>query len=88
MPVEDTPVHPKTKHDRPMAGCYNAGPPRAGYWVLTRRWCPVDEAYDLAPEFVEHRMSTKCRQTLQLPECEGCTADKDVEYIEKWKEAK
>ena len=32
-------------------------------------------------------LSEHCRQTLfaELPFCEGCTREKDVEYLEKWK---
>lgn len=35
---------------------------------------------------VAHTMSHLCRQIHPLPECEGCTAEKDMDYIEKMKE--
>ena len=37
-------------------------------------------------KLITHTASTKCRQILALPECEGCSAEKDHEYINKMKE--
>lgn len=83
MPVEDYDVHPLTKHDNPIAGCHSKNMTEDGYYVAVRQYTPSGEYY-MKLQWVEHKMSRKCRQTLHLPECEGCTAEKDVEYIERW----
>lgn len=78
MPVEDHPVHDSVKRTQPRAGCYNRTGFAPGRWVMDgtlKRWLP-------------HTASKKCRQILALPECEGCVAPKDHEYIEKMRNLK
>lgn len=70
---------------------------RAGCWSKPRILPPdriVDDAI-MRPErvirtyaVVPHAMSYLCRQIHPLPECAGCTAEKDVEYIEKMRKVK
>jgi hypothetical protein len=79
MPVEDTKAHPSTVRTAYRAGCHSRKGFVKGYMAQdgwnydgTRRM-----------KVVPHTMSIACRQILPLPECEGCTAEKDHEYIEK-----
>jgi hypothetical protein len=37
---------------------------------------------------IPHTMSHLCRQIHPLPECEGCTAEKDMDYINKMRAVK
>lgn len=82
MPVEDHPISDKVRHTKHPAGCYNSGPPDDGYYAKDRKYTS-DGRWFNELVWIPHKMSTKCRQTLQLPECDGCTAEKDVEYIER-----
>lgn len=82
MPVLDHPIHDKVKHDKPPSGCFNRRWMQDSYFVLVRKYDDLGR-YKLVSQKVEHTMSTKCRQINNLPECEGCTAEKDVEYIER-----
>lgn len=86
MPVEDHPVH---AHGQRPAGH------RAGCWNVPRTLPPTRTVGDaiMLPDRVirthteiPHTMSHLCRQIHPLPECEGCTAEKDMDYIEKMKE--
>jgi len=86
MPVENHPVH---AHGQRPAGH------RAGCWNKPRILPPdriVDDAIMLPDRVIRghtvipHDMSYLCRQIHPLPECEGCTAEKDMDYIEKMKE--
>lgn len=83
-PVEDHEVHESVKRDRPSAGCFNRTGLAAGRWMQDG-WIDGPSGKPYMPNWVwrEHTMSTACRQIHDLPECEGCTAPKDVEYIEK-----
>jgi hypothetical protein len=47
-----------------------------GYSVAVRKY-HADGTYHMAMEFVPHRMTDKCRQIIDLPECKGCTTPKD-----------
>lgn len=83
-PVEDHPVHPSVQRDRPEAGCFNREAFDPFYYVQDG-WT-VDGRRHMIK--VRHRLSTLCRQTLALPECEGCQVPKDVKYIKKMKAIK
>lgn len=84
MPVVDTPVHPKTSHtDLRSERCQKAVR-KEGYFVLTRHYFE-DGRYELRNEFVPDNLSEHCRQINLLPECVGCKATKDVEYIDRMK---
>ncbi len=91
MPVEDTPVHPhgiRSAGHRPL--CYNAprSSPQSGYWG--RDGLLLDHSAGTTGVFlmkwIPHTLSIGCRQITDLPECEGCTAEKDHAYITKMKE--
>jgi hypothetical protein len=67
---------------------------RAGCWNKPRTVPPpriVDDAIMLPDRVIRikteipHAMSHLCRQISPLPECEGCTAEKDHEYINRMK---
>lgn len=89
MPVEDTPVHPhgiRTVDHR--ATCYNKPRERGGYWA--KDGLRLDHSagtigvYNVV--WVVDTSSVNCRQMLDLPECVGCTVEKDHDYINKMKE--
>ena len=86
MPVDDHPVHPRTIQGAgAQYGCHSDKRPNgmaAGYYAETRVYTP-DGMFSKKLVWIPHNMSTKCRQINNLPECEGCTAEKDVEYIER-----
>ncbi len=84
-PVLDHPIHDKVKHDKPPAGCRDRVQMEDGYYVLVRDYLH-DGRYEFKDQWIPHTMSTQCRQINNLPECEGCTAEKDVEYIERMKQ--
>ena len=84
MPVVDHAVHPLTQHPKVISGCYSRKGMKPGYWCYVRQYL-VDGRYELVDTWIPHTMSTKCRQINNLPECEGCTAEKDVAYIERMK---
>lgn len=91
MPVDDYPVHPHGQRSVPLAGCYNKPrtvPPLQVWDIDTVR--NPDGSFSRIPKvrWIEHTMSTKCRQIVVLPECEGCTSEKDEEYIEKMRGVK
>lgn len=79
MPVEDTPVHPHgIRSSEHRASCHNKPRERSGYWARNGwGW--------LGPKWVwiKDTSSVNCRQITELPECQGCTAPKDHEYIIK-----
>ena len=84
MPVEDHFIHPSTvinSSHRP--GCYNKSRERTGYWVQDgwdhSHW-PVSTPMWV---FIKDTGSLGCRQIVDLPECSGCTSQKDHAYIEK-----
>lgn len=87
MPVLDHPVSDKVKHDKPPAGCYSRMQMEDGYYVLVRDYLH-DGRYEFRDQWIPHTMSTQCRQISNLPECEGCTAEKDVEYLEQMRNLK
>ena len=84
MPVEDHPVHPHGFRETYRAGCLHRGPPAAGYWAHDG-WMvtALGQPYQARFAWVPFTMSTKCRQIVELPECSGCTAEKDAEYIQR-----
>lgn len=82
MAVEDTPVHESGKRDKPRAGCFDRQP-FAHQRCVQDGWLPDGRRRMV---LLLHTASTKCRQILDLPECEGCSAEKDHEYINKMKE--
>ena len=87
MPVDDHEVHARVIHEKPPAGCYSRQDFKPAYFVIERYYFD-DGTYEMRGTWIPHMMSTRCRQDMPLPECEGCTADKDVEYLEKsrtWK---
>lgn len=89
MPVADHEVHDKVKHDKPTAGCFNRRPldRKHGYWVYVRKYF-TDGNFMMNYEYIEDKLSKTCRQVLPLPECEGCTSEKDEKYLDesiKWK---
>lgn len=88
MPVEDHPIH---KHGKRQSGH------RAGCWNKPRTVPPAricDDAIMLPGRVIRinvgipHTMSHLCRQIHPLPECEGCTAEKDMDYINKMRAVK
>ena len=91
MPVDDHPVHPHGQRSTYRAGCYNRKevPLDSGFWVQDG-WITTDSGQPYQAKFVwvSFKMSTKCRQINVLPECEGCTAPKDKEYLERMRELK
>lgn len=89
MPVLDHPVSDKVKHDKPPAGCYSRRDfsRKDGYWHYGRTYFP-DGNFMMEYTFVIDEMSRKCRQIANLPECEGCTAEKDMEYLEQMRKLK
>lgn len=91
MPVEDTPVHDRVKRTADHhPACYNKEEVHvlAGYWALNG-WEEAESGLlRMTRTWVPHTMSRKCRQILDLPECSGCTAEKDHEYISKMRDLK
>ena len=89
MPVEDHPVHPSVQHTQLLAGCHSKSREVSGYWAqdgfsLHGR---SENKYGITLfKFIPHQMSKLCRQIMDLPECAGCVAEKDVDYINKMKE--
>lgn len=81
MVVEDTPVHESGKRTRPRAGCFDRQPFAEGRWVQDG-WMPDGGRFLVK---IPHTASTKCRQILDLTECEGCRTEKDHDYINKMK---
>lgn len=81
MAVEDTPIHESGKRTRPRAGCFDRQPFSEVRWVQDG-WLTDGGRFLIK---LHHTASTKCRQILDLPECEGCSAEKDHEYINKMK---
>lgn len=85
-PVEDRPIHPSVIKTDIRAGCHSM--PRvahgAGYWIKERKY-NLDGTYDMVDTWIPYTFSYGCRQNLPLPECEGCTSTKDIEWMEKWK---
>jgi len=87
MPVEDHEVYVHGKRaEGHRAGCYNRTGFNPGFWAQDG-WEEDSGSLMAHPHWVwvPYIMSTKCRQINDLPECEGCTAEKDVEYITKMK---
>ncbi len=63
--------------------CMNRPPRAEGYSVLTRKYVASGE-YHFEPEWIENRMSTKCRSDMdvyKLGPCKGCTLEQDIEYL-------
>lgn len=94
MPVDDVVVHEKTKVGADYrSGCHSMyGNQRvSGYWAKDGfRFDELSESELVSTQrwiWVEDTSSQHCRQTLyaSLPFCEGCTREKDTEYLEKWK---
>ena len=80
MPVDNTydVAHEKNKTGAGYrAGCFNRPLRQSnGYAVLVRNYL-ADGTYHMVMEYIENRMTDKCRQILPLAECEGCTTPKD-----------
>ena len=61
MPVEDHPVHPKTKIDKNFKYlCHDRKPFSPGYYVHVRNYKP-DGTFDLEQKWVSYRMSALCK---------------------------
>lgn len=89
MPVEDHPIHPHGVRNADYhPWCYNKPRTRTSYWVRNG-WLDVGTEHS-SPcwVLVEDTSSVNCRQILDLPECSGCTAEKDHEYINKMRNLK
>jgi len=84
MPVEDTPVHPHGVRQNHKASCFNGQPPTEQDLVQDGWLAGGGRRMIL----IENSASKKCRQMLDLPECEGCTYPKDHEYINKMRNLK
>lgn len=89
MAVEDTPVHESGKRSiGHHPGCYNRTGFSRSYWV--KDGLVLDHSAGTTGRYlmkgIPHTASTKCRQILDLPECEGCSTEKDHEYINRMKE--
>jgi hypothetical protein len=81
-PVEDHPVHEHgVRVGEYRAGCHNRGTFSPGYYATNRSY--EGKQWRLVSVWVPHKMSTTCRQIIDLPECKDCTAPKDKEYIDK-----
>lgn len=89
MAVEEHPVHNSTKRIIPRAGCHSRAPLQDGYWARDGyTWEGVDDFNPVAAMryvWVVNTHSKLCRQIYDLPECAGCKAPKDHEYIERMK---
>lgn len=85
MPVEDHEIHPSTQRDSSFRyGCHNNPKKSTGYFAPDRRYKP-DGTFYVIQVRIPHTMSTKCRFDMYNsdPQCEGCTVEKDVEYLER-----
>lgn len=82
MPVLDHAVHESVIKTTTEAGCHNRKPFAAGYYAKDG-WDvdPVTKTGVQRFIWIPHGNSTKCRQRARLPECAGCTAPKDVDYL-------
>ena len=88
MPVDDHPIHHSTIKTDFRAGCYNRPPASDGYWVPTRLYRP-DGSFVMSEKYITHTLTRICRQVGRkvngvwedLPECVGCTAQRDWQYI-------
>lgn len=101
-PVEDHDVHESTRKTlRQNGGCYNRKFLGDTYKVIkplmTENNSGPASDYGkpiFAIKVIENRMTRLCRQVgerinkvwVELPECVGCTAEKDIEYINKMRE--
>lgn len=84
-PVDDAPVHERTKIDSGFRyGCHNRKPYAAGYYAPDRVYRP-DGTFYIIQTFIPHAMSTACRFDFYDtdPHCEGCKHEKDHDYIDK-----
>lgn len=85
MPVEDNNPHPTTVRSADhRASCFNQPRPTgdSGYWTQDGWEIGINNTHPHMV-WVPFTMSRGCRQLLPLPECEGCDAEKDMEYIER-----
>jgi hypothetical protein len=74
-------AHASTRRDASYrASCFNKPRERTGYWARNRI-VTNEEKYEYEMVWVEDKMSALCRQIDSLPECTGCSAPKDTEYI-------
>jgi len=89
MPVADHPVHPHgVRPAGHKAGCHNRTGLTRGYWARDGldMQTDVESGVTYAIQkmtWTPHTLSTDCRQTTELPECLGCLAPKDWEYINR-----
>lgn len=81
MPVEDTDAHPLTVREKYKAGCHSRKPRTLAFYTVQDGW--TDDGRRRMIIIPADALSTKCRQIKMLPECEGCTSEKDIEYINK-----
>lgn len=64
MPVDDHPVHPKTKRNADaLNGCHNRAPYSTGYWVMVREYFS-DGRFVMKEEWVPFRNSAVCKYDL------------------------
>lgn len=88
MPVEEHEVHESVKHsaDKPY-GCNNGKPRKEGYWLQTREY-RSNGSYIMMNKFIEHRMSSDCRNYYLWysdPGCANCKRPKDRKYANRMK---
>lgn len=82
-------AHEKNKRDSGFRyGCHSCKTSALrpnGYWAPQRRFYP-DGRFEIVPEFVEHRMTTSCRNFYLWGKddgCTDCTQPRDIEYAER-----
>ena len=84
MPVPDTNSHPSTIRTIEPYGCFNRPPMKEDYTaIVLNDDSLLGSIYKKT--WIQHRMSTKCRQYGLWdsdPRCKGCNSEKDVEYAE------
>lgn len=74
VPVDDHPVHEKTKITSDFRyGCHNHKPYAKGYYAPDREYRP-DGTYYLRLVFIPHTMSARCKYDLNKNDsaCKGC----------------
>lgn len=89
MPVEEHEVHEKVRiaAGQPY-GCHGRDGVSKGYYAPDRVYRP-DGTFYIIQAFIKHAMSDTCRAFYLWdtdPRCEGCTADKDINYANTMKD--
>ena len=90
-PVEDHPVHEKTKKPEDYRnGCHSERTKNRtfpGYHAPNRIYDDTDGRFEVVQKFIPHTMSRKCRSfpLWDTEDCEGCKQPKDQEYANTMK---